>query len=313
MSAPEVSVVIASGGRRETRLAFALEALAEQTLARERFEVIVVRNPAPGPMAGAPPGLPVRFLEPSEAGGPGANRNLGWRAARAPLVAFTDDDCRPAPGWLEALLEASAPDAVVQGRTEPEPEERHLSFGLARTQEITGPSDWYETCNLAYPRPLLERLDGFDETFTGWGFEDTDLGLRARAAGARLLYRESALVWHAVHLRHLRRSLALAREPGLVALLLARHPEQRRALYRGVFWQRSHALVSLAAAGLLTRRLPLALAAAWPYVAEHLRAYDRSPRGAAGGLLDLPVRAAADAVETAVTVRGALRHRVLVV
>ena len=38
---PDVSVVIPTHDR-ETRLAFALEALAEQTLARERFEVIVV-------------------------------------------------------------------------------------------------------------------------------------------------------------------------------------------------------------------------------------------------------------------------------
>ena len=44
MSAVDVTVVIPTYDR-ETRLAFALEALAEQTLDRERFEVIVVRAP----------------------------------------------------------------------------------------------------------------------------------------------------------------------------------------------------------------------------------------------------------------------------
>src|SRR3954452_12468363 len=32
--------------------------------------------------------------------GPAAARNAGWRSARGELVAFTDDDCEPQPGWL---------------------------------------------------------------------------------------------------------------------------------------------------------------------------------------------------------------------
>ena len=39
------------------------------------------------------------------AGGPAKARNRGWRAAAAPLVAFTDDDCRPSTTWLQELLE----------------------------------------------------------------------------------------------------------------------------------------------------------------------------------------------------------------
>ena len=33
-------------------------------------------------------------------------RNAGWRAAKADIIAFTDDDCEPAPGWLKGALEA---------------------------------------------------------------------------------------------------------------------------------------------------------------------------------------------------------------
>ncbi len=40
-------------------------------------------------------------------GRPSVQRNLGWRAARAELVAFIDDDCRADPGWLEALVIAA--------------------------------------------------------------------------------------------------------------------------------------------------------------------------------------------------------------
>ena len=59
---PRISVVIPSRGR-ETRLAFALDALAAQTLDSAHFEVLVVRDGTPRRAAAAPEGLHVRFLE----------------------------------------------------------------------------------------------------------------------------------------------------------------------------------------------------------------------------------------------------------
>src|SRR5688500_6084840 len=88
---PEVAVVIPTRFR-ETRLAFVLEALADQSLEHSRFEVVVVR-PADAvhvPLCEAPAGLNVRFLV-SPVASPATQRNLGWRAARSPLIAFTDD------------------------------------------------------------------------------------------------------------------------------------------------------------------------------------------------------------------------------
>ena len=161
---PEVTVVVPTY-RRDTRLAFTLDGLAAQTLDRSRFEVLVVRDDdaeLPGAM---PEGLDVRVIT-QPAPGPAMRRNRGWQEARGSLIAFTDDDCRPAPGWLEALLEAhlqTGPDTVLEGRTEPDPDEAHLFHGLARSMEVYGPNRWYPTCNLAMPRELIERLDGFDE------------------------------------------------------------------------------------------------------------------------------------------------------
>ena len=68
---------------------------------------------ARGPFARPPEGMAVRFLRLPGVAGPTAKRNLGWRAADAPLVAFTDDDCRPAPGWLDALLAAARRAGLV--------------------------------------------------------------------------------------------------------------------------------------------------------------------------------------------------------
>ena len=181
MPAPEIAVVIPTRGR-EARLAFALESLAGQ-LEPDRFEVLVVRDAdAREPFAIPPPELRVRYVTLPAVAGPTPKRNLGWRSTEAPLVAFTDDDCRAAPGWLASLLaSAVGPDVFLQGRTAPDPDERHLLHGLARTVDVPGPGGWFETCNMAYPRRLLESLGGFDEAF-GFGGEDTDLAWRASAA-----------------------------------------------------------------------------------------------------------------------------------
>lgn len=308
----EASVVVASVGR-ETRLAFLLEALQKQTLPRARFEVIVVRGRLPDDPAGPADELGARVID-CEPAGPSTLRNTGIAHATAPLVAFTDDDCRPAPEWLERLVEAARGregDFVLQGRTEPDPDEVRRLHGLARSQSIVGPSPWYQTCNIAYPRELLERLGGFDETFDGGG-EDADLGLRAVEHGASPVYVDEARVWHAVHSRHVWDALRDQGRWHTIPLVISRHAGQRDALELRLFWRAGHPRVLLAVAGLLAaRRSPaLALAASVPYVRHHLAGYARTPRGVARGLLDLPGRALVDLAGVTATIRAAVRHRV---
>lgn len=307
---PDVSVVIPTM-RRETRLAFALEALAAQTLPRDRFEVVVVRADDPGPKATAPDGLDVRFLTGPPGSGAAASRNMGWRAATAPLVAFTDDDCRPAPDWLEQLVAATNGDGarMLQGRTEPDPDELERLHGLSVTQSIIGPSPWYQTCNFAYPRTLLERLGGFDERFDGG--EDADLGLRAVEAGAERSYVGEARVWHAVHSQHVWQAVRDHARWHSIPLVIAEHPEQRGELELGLFWRAGHTRIVLALAGLLMRRKHpvLALAAVAPYLSWHMQGAPRTPRGTVRGLLDLPARVLVDLTGVASTARAAIRHR----
>lgn len=309
--APEISVVIPSG--RGARLAFTLAALAAQTLDRERFEVVVVRDPDAGPAPPAPEGLAVRLVTASRGSNIAVLRNEGWLAARSPLVASTDDDCRPAPDWLERMLGAAGdPEAIVQGRTEPDPDEVHLLHGLARSQRIVGPSDWYQCCNILYHRSLLSRLGGFDDSFGPLG-EDADLGLRAKAAGAEVRYVDAALVHHAVIPRSFPAAAREVWRRDTMPLLISRHPSQRRALYLRVFWHRSHALLLLMLLGLLAarRRRSFALAAV-PYLKRALDpGGSRSARGYRRRLVHLPSKLLFDAFETFVTVRAAARRRVM--
>ena len=313
--AAEISVVIPTRGR-ETRLAFALESLARQTLGRDRFEVVIVRDEdAPEPLVPIPDGLRVRCLTRPGTAGPTAKRNFGWRASEAPLVAFTDDDCRAATGWLAALVDAHGGDGTfLQGRTEPDPDERHLLHGLARTQEITAPTGWYETCNVAYPRSLLERLRGFDEGFE-FGGEDTDLAYRAIEAGAEPVFVSEALVWHAVMSRNLATALREASRWPDMAAVIARHPQLHEALYRGHFWNNAHMALSATLLGLaIARGRPLpSLVALTPYLAVRVNWRQPRPRRIARALLTLPVSAAVDATEILARLPSAIRHRVAVI
>jgi glycosyltransferase involved in cell wall biosynthesis len=311
---PLVSVVIPTRAR-PARLAFALEALAAQTLDLSRFEVLIVRDADDEESALDPPsGLRAGFIVGPPRGTPAEKRNLGWRAARAPLIAFTDDDCRPAPGWLEALCEAedrfgNAGDLVLQGPVTPDPDEAPLLTGLARSLVVTASSRWFPTANLALERSLLEELEGFDESYRRAGAEDTDLALRALERGARHVFLPEAGVWHAVHTRTLLGALRDARRADGLAPLFARHPDQRREIFAGVFWKRSHANALLALAGLALARRGRPLTAALACLPFLIDSYDSSKPATPRHLLavgaHLPLRLTVDLVETASTVQGA--------
>jgi glycosyltransferase involved in cell wall biosynthesis len=313
---PDVAVVIPTRNR-DTRLTFALEALAEQTLAPDRFEVIVVRDlPAEGLGLEVPEALDLRTIELDTPELPAAKRNEGWRATTAPLIVFTDDDCRPPAEWLERLLgaweERGRPAKVVlQGRTEPDPDEAHLLQRLARSQTITGPTDWYQCCNIAYPRSLLEEIGGFDPEF-GFGGEDTDLGLRAVKSGAELVFVDEALTWHAVHPRGVTQAMRDGFAWDTAPLVLARHPEHREVILHRLFWKEAHEYLLLALAGvaLANRTKGVSLLAAAPYVRWHWdRRVKPTPRRLAGYAAYLLERGLADGAEIAGTARAAIRHR----
>ena len=246
-----------------------------------------------------------------ERGGPAAARNRGWRLARAPFVAFTDDDCVPTPAWLETLLAAARqrPDAIVRGRTLPNPAEAHALGSFSKTIHIDGPSPHFETCNVSYPRSLLERIDGFDESYgTGLG-EDSDLGCRALAAGGFPAFEPEALVHHAV----LARKPAAALRDALHATSAVRsyrdHPRLRQQPLAGVFYDSSHPLLLAALGALFARRArrprcwrcrtPCTCASGWRHVARA-----RATR---------PSSRSSTPCSSVATLRGARKHRTWVI
>jgi glycosyltransferase involved in cell wall biosynthesis len=291
---PEVTVVIPTRDR-PAGLAAALAALREQTLPAERFETIVVDDGS-SPPARAPGARVLRHERPR---GPAAARNTGWRAACAPLVAFTDDDCTATPRWLEALVAASgAGRVVVQGAIAPLPGRREALGPLSRTVESGGPNRLFFTANVAYPRALLDALGGFDERFRHACGEDVELGARATKAGAEGRFAGEALVHHDVTRPSVRDHVRQAVRWGDAVRVLKLHPELRGELSGRVFWKPSHPRLLLAIAGVAARR-PLLAA---PY-AVHLARLHRADVPAAGA------QVAIDAAEVATMVAASVRHR----
>ncbi|HEX6391289.1 MAG TPA: glycosyltransferase [Solirubrobacteraceae bacterium] len=320
---PDISVCVPSHDR-PLRLRWLLNALEEQTLDRDRFEVVVAHDSAgpeteelltTHPLAKA--GV-LRHLTFAPGPGPAQKRNAAWRAARAPLVVFTDDDCRPPAEWLERALDAahSHPGAIVQGATAVDPDEEvvRLHAPHARFQVVDPPVIWAQTCNIVYPRDVLEACGGFDEALPVAAGEDTDLALRARAAGTPYVGAPEVLTYHAVEPASL---VVRAREVWRwqhLPYLARRHPQVREPMPLRIFWKRTHARLPLMLAGalLIARRRPLlGLLLALPWVAESLPAYGRSPRGILRALSELPGHALIDLVEFAALVRGSARHRSL--
>jgi GT2 family glycosyltransferase len=319
----EVSVVVPSH-ERVTRLRWLLNALEEQTLPRDRWELVVVHDSADGseelltthPLARAGVLRRVR-LEPGT-GSPSRQRNTGWREAGAALIAFTDDDCRPEPDWLERLLEAarSHPGAIVQGATKPDPYEADIMrfAPRPRSMDVDPPGPYAQTCNILYPLAALEQVGGFDESFPYPAGEDLDLAARLWERGVQYVGAPDALVYHAVDTFSLPAAVRFNRRWESIPLLMKRHPQLREQLELGrVFWKRRHAMLPAAVAGAaLHRREPLFALLAVPWVLYALPHRGSHPMGRVRAAGELLGRAVVDASEMWALAKGSVRHRTVV-
>lgn len=308
----EVSVVVATKDRA-ARLAKLLDALEAQTVGRDSFELVVIDDGSSDSTAEVAGGRVDRLIRHSEPTGPAIARQEGWEAAGGRLIAFTDDDCRPEPDWLERALEVHslAPGAIVQGQTRPDPlEAGALSDPLSRSIRVDRLGPFFQTCNVFYPRQLLVEVGGFDPTIPRPSVEDADLAMRALATGCGAVYAEEAIVNHAVEIQPLRNAVLGARRWASLIPLVSRHPKLRSVFpWRGLIWRETHARLLLAICGAalasVTGRRVFLL---WviPYLT--LRNGWR-PAGLRKTFIDLPKVLPVDVSEVAVLARASLEQR----
>lgn len=208
---PRISVIIATCNRPE-QLHDCLTALSRQTYPRNSFEVVIVDDGSEPPVAGIAPSfgdtLDVRVIRQARQG-PAAARNFGVTSARGRLIAFTDDDCRPAGDWLERLLArldaGGAP--LVGGRVINALDDNIFAttsqliheMAYAHHNAAGEQAQFFASNNMAVDAESLVRVGGFDPAFRV-ASEDRDLCARWHESGRALVYAPDAQVAHAHHL-----------------------------------------------------------------------------------------------------------------
>jgi glycosyltransferase involved in cell wall biosynthesis len=204
---PSVTVIIPTVGRQT--LSTCLASVLLQTLPRHAYEVIVVDDDSSSEYDLLP--ADVQLYRLGQAEGPAAARNQGVALSRAPIVAFTDDDCTVPINWLEALLAGFSEHPtvdIVGGYLRPIDEALAASavarlelYGVRDRGGLSGQSltpanesPAWGTNNLAWRTDTFRRLGGFDPRLRVG--EDSELARRAGAAGVQALFLPLAVHHH---------------------------------------------------------------------------------------------------------------------
>ena len=206
---PFFSIIVPTFARSR-QLADCLAELARLDYPRDRFEVIVVddgNSTPPRNAIDAVAGLLETRLVCKEHAGPASARNAGAEQARGSYLAFTDDDCRPAPDWLLALAAqlVAHPDCACGGNTinalpaNPYSTASQLliSYLYAYYNADRGHARFLASNNFAVSKEIFRSIGGFDTTYPHAAAEDRELCDRLLHFGRRLIYAPEAVVYHA--------------------------------------------------------------------------------------------------------------------
>jgi GT2 family glycosyltransferase len=226
----ELSVIVASF-RRPAPLLRCLEGLRGQTCPPN--EVIVVTNPSDPATAAQVTALAadwpsLRSVQAARDGSVAAY-NCGLAAARAPIVAYVDDDAVPEADWIERITGTFARDqriAGVGGRDillDQRPDRTPTRSGRPRAAPTVGIIQWFgrmianhhlgsgeardvdvlKGVNMAFRRAAVV-AHGFDDRLRGPGAQvhsELSICLPLRRRGLRIVYDPSIVVRHYPALR----------------------------------------------------------------------------------------------------------------
>jgi glycosyltransferase involved in cell wall biosynthesis len=247
---------------RPNRLRTCLDALLQQSLARQKHEIVVVDNASDDDTPDVAQEYArsydhVRALREPQLG-LSAARNTGVQAAKGTYVAFIDDDAVAGEAWLETILKAfeNAPElpGCVTGPIVPvweagRPDWLHPKLDINYSiydygDEVCFLSDdvILAGANLAFPRVLIERVGGFPIHLDRRGDNlrsggDTAVFQAVCEVGYRPLYHPEATVWHHIPAERCRKRWILRRVfwGGASGVLLRSRPESNtlaERLYR---------------------------------------------------------------------------------
>jgi GT2 family glycosyltransferase len=186
-----------------SRIGNCLDALLKQTPGRD-VDILVVNDGSTDNTAEVVRGYPgVRLINQRNAG-PAAARNRGALEARGMLLLFTDDDCVPMAGWLNAMIEPFDDPEVVGAKGIYRTHQKRLAARFVqieyedryRLMAHLDCIDFIDTYSAAFRRDRFLEMAGYDTSFPVACAEDVELSYRMSAQGWKMKFAPAAIVYH---------------------------------------------------------------------------------------------------------------------
>ncbi len=220
-----------------------LDACFEQTVPDDAYEVVLVNDgstdgtAATIERAGARAACGFTVVSQPNSGLAKA-RNAGIARATGERIVFIDDDVLVLPNFVEEHLRshASHPQSIVRGGAIEVESFDDLPPPVWSIRNYSGNYFW--TTNVSVPLATMRAIGGFDESFSEYGWEDIDVGLRLRRAGVKAAFNPKALAYHfkpRPRSGGVERMVRQARAQARTAVRLAKlHPHWRTYLATGI-------------------------------------------------------------------------------
>jgi len=188
--------------KRAHLLGRVLDACFEQTAPSDAYEVVLVNDGSPDDTPAVIERARARatcaFTVIDQANsGLAKGRNAGIRQSRGERIIFTDDDVLPTPTFVAEHLRSDDDhgDVIVRGAVINTENFDVLPPPIWTLANYSGNYFW--TSNVSVRRSRLDLVGTFfDESFTEYGWEDIELGMRLRAIGTKGVFNKYALAFH---------------------------------------------------------------------------------------------------------------------
>lgn len=207
--APLISVVIGTYNQKEV-LQKVLTSLCHQTVANDLYEVIVVDSLSQDNIPEIIPHFQEKILLKyicCKTSGKSAARNIGIKEAQGDIILLTDADMVCDLRFIEEHISFHQRfrNCAAEGLTynlkelkEDFKEKSNLLPYITKKINANDVLEWFSflSGNLSIPKRILNAIGLFDEEFTGYGWEDLELGYRAAKMGVTIRYLPSAINYH---------------------------------------------------------------------------------------------------------------------
>ncbi len=206
---PFVSIIIPSHNRPKC-LQQCLAAITELDYARHKFEVIVVDDGGStqlDPIVDLFSAKINLHLLKQEHAGPARARNRGVKQAKGEFLVFTDDDCRPTPGWLATLTNflSIKPDSMiggeilnaVPGNLFSSASQALVSYLYFYYNKNSKEAHFFTANNIALSKKCFLAVGGFDQEWGIAAAEDREFCDRWLLSGYQMTYAPEAVIYHA--------------------------------------------------------------------------------------------------------------------